>query len=428
MAFPNTLDFSLKKNAVASRMSQQVHYPISSSSASPLDVVTFNLSCGKYGSYIDPSSIYLSFTFNNLDGTNATTIDHTAYSVIDRAVVMSSGQVISDLQNYGAWAAMVIDSQVGIGKPGMMSTFAGSATSTTLNTVRAGVSVPASSSVAISLPLIGTALDNSSSDKMIPVGALGDLQLQLYINDKNNAVYGVAAGNWSLSAVSLTVGYVTLDAGAQKLIDEAQGGEYRWSSELYKSYNYNLAAGSGADNVIIPFKGSSLKSVYAIYRYARNIANYLYQTQSSRICPFVSGSSWFTTIGSDTFPQIPLKNSTQHAVEHLKSWHALGSPLGLQTSLDSSTWVINVDPQNAASTTGTFVAGLNLECYSNKTNTIHSGVSVIGGTTLTLNQVYNNGSGTAALPTPATGTLLQTTFCHYDAILSISNGQLSVAF
>lgn len=428
MAFPQSLDFSLKKNAVATRMMNQVHYPISSSSASPLDVVTFNLSAGRYGSYIDPSSIYLSFTFNNADGVNATTIDHTAYSVIDRAVVMSSGQVISDLQNYGAWAAMVLDSQVGVGKPGFMSTFAGSATSTTLNSVRAGLTVPANSSVPISLPLMGTAIDSSSCDKMIPVGALGDLQLQLYIADKNNAIYGAAAGNWTLSAVALTVGYVQLDAGAQKLIDEAQGGEYMWSAELYKSYNYNLAAASGSDNVVVPFKGSSLKSVYAIYRYARNIANNLFQTQSSRVCPFVNGSTFFSTIGSDTYPQIPIKNSTQHAMEFLKSWHTLGSPLGLHTSLDASTYSINVDPQSAAAVTGSFIAALNLECYSNKSNTIHSGVNVVGGTTLTLNQVYNNGAGVAALPTPATGTILQTTFTHYDAILSIKDGQLSVAF
>jgi hypothetical protein len=106
-----------------------------------------------------------------------------------------------------------------------------------------------------------------------------------------------------------------------------------------------------------------------------------------------------------------------HMMEYLKMWHGLSNPLALTTSFDSSTWVAG-DAVNPA-TAGTFVAGLNLEAYSNKTGTIHSGVSVLGGTTMVLNQTYSSALSAATL---------QTTFCHFDVIYSIENGQLSVAF
>jgi len=421
MAFPSTLNFELKKNAVKTAMHQQVHYPITGSTLNPLDLCTFSLSCGKYGQYIDPTQIYLSFTFNNNDATNAVNFDGSGYSVIDRAVVLSSGATVSDLQNYAPWAQLMLDSQLGVGKTSTFSTFGGGNTDASRNIIRDGAQVAAGASLNVSLPLMGTAIDASTTDKMIPVGAISDLQLQLYISGNNNAIYGAAAGSWTLSNVSLTVVYVQLDAGAQKMLDNAQGGTYRYSGEQWRGYNYTLSNGSGADNIIVPFKGASVKSVAAIHRLSANINKNNAYTNLSRVNNYSTAgsnkSTWFVTIGSDVFPGIPIKNSTQHMMEYLKMWHGLSNPLALTTSFDSTTWTAgnNTDPTQA----GTFVAGLNLEAYSNKTGTIHSGVSVLGGTTMVLNQTY-----AAALSAQT----IQSTYIHFDCIYSIENGQLSVSF
>lgn len=422
MAFPHSLSFEMKKNAVKTELHQQVHYPITGSTANPLDVVTFSLSCGKYGQYINPSDTYLSFTFTNKDATNAVSLDGSGYSVIDRVTVLSSGATVSDLQNYAPWAQLMLDSQLGVGKTSTFSTFGGGATSTSTNIIRDGAQVNGGASLNISLPLMGTAIDASTTDKMIPVGAISDLQIQFYISSANNAIYGGsltagATGNWALSNVCLTVVYVQLDAGAQKMLDDAQGGVYRYSGEQWRGYNFNLNNGSTADNVIVPWKGASAKSVVAIMRPAGNINKYGAYTNLSRVCSYTSGSSWFVTIGSDTFPGIPLKNSTMHMMEFLKMWHGLSNPLALLTCFDSTTWV-NGDSTTPASA-GTFAAGLNLEAYSNKTGTIHSGVSVLGGTTMVLNQTYSSALSAA---------MLQSTFIHFDCIYSVENGQLSCAF
>ena len=418
MAFPSGLDFSLKKNAIQTALHQQVHYPITGSTANPLDLVTFSLSCGKYGQYINPTDSYISFKLVNTDAVNPLIIDGSGYSFFDRVTTLSSGSTVSDLQSFAPWAQLTLDMMVGTGRPTTMTTFAGNAYDANRNNVRGGYNLGANNYTYISLPLIGTAIDASCSDKYIPAGAISDLQLQFYIAAVNNAVQSASANaSWQLQQVSLTVSYITLDAGAQRMLDEIQGGTYRWSGEMWKGYNFNLNSGSSADNVIVPFKGASVKSLAVIQRYAANQNNAAALTNTSRFCSFVAGSTWFVTVGSDTYPAIPLKNYTQHAVEFLKMIHGLSNPLALQTSFDSSTWIAgdSVSP----TTCGSFVAALNTEAYSNKSGVIHSGLQVLGGTTLVLNQTYS---------TPLPAATLQTSFVHFDTILTVENGQLTVAF
>ena len=444
--FPSGLNFSLKKNAIASKMRQMVHIPIAGPVANPLDPVTFSLATGSYGMYLSPTESYITFTINNKDASNNINIDGSAYSFIDRLTVSSSGTTITDLQYYGAWANMVLDSQAGVGRAGAMSTFAGCQTQASLNETRGGMSIAANGSLTVSIPLMGCALSGDSTDKYIPVGAMGDLQLLMNIADKNSPVYTtittVTSANWTLSNISLTCNYVTLDAGAQKMLDEAQGGSYMWSCELWKGYNFTVG-GSQSDNVIVPIKCSSLKTIFAIQRYAANISNVAQLTNTSRITAYAApnsatASSFFVTVGSEVYPGIPLKNTAHHAIEFQKAWHSLGNPAGLQTSFDYNTWngsglsggtcldAAGITTNQASnpytpSTAGSFVNALNLECYTGKAGALHSGVPVLGGTTLILNQNYGATLATAYA-------VLQTTFCHFDGIASVKDGVFTMNF
>jgi len=256
---------------------------------------------------------------------------------------------------------------------------------------------------------------------------MSDLQLQFYIaSAQNGVVSSSATPNWKLASLTLTCSFIQLDTSAQAVIDEAQGGTYKWSGELWKTYNFNLNSGSAGDNVIVPFKGSSLKTVVALMRPANHVGTATALTNTNRynayqISSSTSSSSWFATVGNITFPNIPLKNSAMMMAESLKAWHSLNTPQGLTTQFDINNW--EATPISATTTTsttaGSFAAAVNLEAYTNKTGTIHSGQSVIGGTTLVLNQVY-----ASTLPV----NMLQTTLCHYDAICTVENGLLSVAF
>jgi len=244
MAFPSVLDFSLKKNAIKSRVKQMVHFPLSSSTVNPLDQPIISFSTGNYGQYLDPNSITIQYTFKNLDTVNTVVLDGSGYCVFDRVVVSSSGSILSDLQNYNAWAQLILDTQAGSGKVGLMSSFAGTSASSanTANSLRAGASVASNGTLNLSLPLMGTIFNGS--DKLIPVGAMSDLQIQFFISSYSNAVFGGAnaftTDDWQLTGFSICCNYIELDASAQKMIDNSLGGVFKWSTELWRSYNFRI--------------------------------------------------------------------------------------------------------------------------------------------------------------------------------------------
>ena len=97
MSFPNSLDFSkLTPNAVKTRIRQVAITALQGSTLNPGDNPIFNIPCGVYGQYLDPSQTFLQFTFNNSDSTAGQTLnlDGSFYSLMDRLTVTSSGAVL----------------------------------------------------------------------------------------------------------------------------------------------------------------------------------------------------------------------------------------------------------------------------------------------------------------------------------------------
>jgi hypothetical protein len=426
--FPSTMDYSLKKNAVASSMAQQVHYPINGSTINPADLPIITLSTGNYGNYLDPTSLYLSYTFNNTDGTNACLLDGSGYAVFDRIVVQSSGTVISDVQYYAPWSQGILDCQVGTGRDSTCSVSFGTSYDANLNTNRGGVSVASNGTLNICIPLLGTAIDASCSDKMIPVGACSDLQIMFYMASANSTVVTSSANaSWKLTNFSLIADYVKIDAGAQRQLDEVSGGVYKWSGELWRGYQASAgASGDGSATVIVPFKGNSAKTIMSMIRLQANLTSPSAFTNTDRLCPFglpgsSTSSSWFANVGAQAMPQIAIKNSSQHFMELLKGFHTLYNPVGFSTQFNSATWAVapSATPATTATACGSFLLVLDLEAYSNKTNVIHSGVPITGGTTLSLVQTYAN-----TLPAAC----VQNSWVHHDAILTVQNGIFSAVY
>ena len=409
--------FDLKKNAVKSRMISQQVIPLSGTTASPQDILQFSLPCGRYGQYLDVSTPYLSFRFTNKDATNAITLDHSAYSLFDRVVVKSSGGVVSDLQYFPVYAAAMLDQNVNTQK-NTMSIFMGTAFDADKNIVRAGQSVAASASVNIALPLLGTPLDASSCDKHVPIGALSDLTLELYLAGNNDPIVSAAAGNWALSEIQLNIGIVELDAGAQRKLDQMYGGAMKWSATLWRGFNASVPGTTTQDQIVVPVKCSSAKTIQQIYRPSANIGDRTKLTNSARINPFAGGGQYQVSIGSDNFPAVPVRKPSEFLVELLKSWHALGNAQMLASSFNNTTWNRTTDSTDAA-LAGTFIASLDLDSFSGASGVVHSGQPVIGSTSMITNAQYTSAIGFACIVT---------TFVNYDAILSVNNAQLEVDY
>ena len=192
----------------------------------------------------------------------------------------------------------------------------------------------------------------------------------------------------------------------------------KWSATLWRGFNASVPGTTTQDQLVIPMKCSSAKTIQQIYRPSANIGDRTKLTNSSRINPFASGGQYQVTIGSDNFPAVPVKKSTEFIVELLKSWHALGNPQMLASSFNNTTWNRTTDSTDPA-VAGTFLVSLDLDSFSGASGVAHSGQPIIGSTSMITNAQYPSAIGFACVVT---------TFVNYDAILSINNAMLEVDY
>ena len=423
MAFPSTLDFKLKNNAILSRSLNQVHVPESGSTALPSQAVYVDLASGRYGSYLDGSQSYLQFRINNLDSVNPMTVDGSALSFFERVVVMSSGTIISDfVSHYGPWCQAILDIQCpGPGK-NYTSIVMGTGSSANANFFRGGATIAPSGSLYVCVPLLGTIFDPAcNGDRLIPVGSLSALQLQLYLADAGTPVTTASpAAKWSLDQLQLVASYTEIQPEAQAIIDREFGSEIKMPLELWRNANYTLQANSSGDSPIIALKAMSLKTALFFYRLSQNLSNAAALTMSSRINPFYSATnacSFALTAGSQLYPQVPIQNYAQFGWELIKGFHAQYTPAGFQTQLDASTYYAG-DSTNPA-TCGSFVGALNLEVYPSKSGVLNSGVNCSGSSVLSIQSKY-------ATQLPASTVL--DFYGHYDALAVFRDGRVEVVW
>ena len=422
--FPNTLDFSKKKNAVKSHFRQQVLYPLTGSTVNPNETPIISIPCGKYGTYLDPTNLYIQCTITNTDSTAATAfvLDGSAYSLIDRITCTSSGSPLTDVQYAAPLTQAILDMQVGVARGSGMSVAYGTVVDNQYNTNRGGVSIAQNGTVNVCMPLMLTAIDATFNSKLIPVGAIADLQVQFFMASVGNSVQTASTtANWKLSNFSLVADFIELDAGAQAEIDKLSNGKIQFSGEVWRGYQFSLNSGSSADTIVVPVKCQSAKSIYSIYRNTAVINNTAACSTVARINPFVSAATFYVNIGSESMPQIPLKNSAQFYIEMIKSQHGLYSPQAYQGQFNVTNWNLNsTTTTDAATAVGSFMVGLDLESFANKSEVCYSGVGITGGTVLNIVQTY----GPSALAAAAT----QNVYMHCDAVVSIESGVMTLVY
>ena len=298
----------------------------------------------------------------------------------------------------------------------------------TANIVRKGSTIAASSVLNVSLPLIGTILDNTGGDKLIPVGAMNDLSIVIYMSSNKNAVVqsGASAPTapWQIQNFRVVASYIQIDENAQRMIDQETGGVFRWSTTLWRGFNYTTSATATADAVIVPFKCSSAKTIFNTWRLTSGNESYTSNVQSQRSNPFspmgsANTSSYYVQIGAACYPPIPVRNASEHFIEFQKAWHQSSIPSSYDCNMAPGEYDVN------SSTAGSFVTGLDLESFTGKSGVAHSGVNITGGTTAIINCNYEGTFGTA--PAPG-GACYINTFLNYDAIIEISGGQTLVSY
>ena len=384
------LDFNLSPKANVPKSSTKKFniLPLSTGYFQQGDVIKFDIPAGiSKNQLIDPTQSYLMFNVVNKDPNNVPFfIDHNAACFINKLETFSSSQTLETILNYNNLYASILDIQ----KSGIdRQTDLGISQGTDVdplnanNNSRGGQCVTAQYNPRFALPLLSGVL-GTLNDKMLPIGMMNDLRLEITLETAANAVIsattsGTSASIWQLINVELAITVITLDNDVVDAIIP-HSGEIMISTEMYRNYNTTLQASATSDQNIIALKFASVKSLLGTYRLANNFNNFLAGTISSRRNPFasplnnLSGNSTTPAcqflIGNNYVPSLPMRSVQEFYVELQKAIHSYPS-VHNKTACTRLTYDQSLDP--ATATYGPIIQTVSV--------TTAGGVITVGSTT-----------------------------------------------
>ncbi len=419
-------------------------------------------------------------------------IENTAYSFIQRLDVYNSSNLLETISEYGQLANFLIDTQLTQSDKAGLSSMIGSnnlsnVVSSTMAQVGAGVAVPAftplntetqrpgdrsgmslaatnaiggSIPYTFCLPVLSGVVGVNAS-KMMPVGKLNaPIRCEFYLAAQQDPLVSGTAGasaanigpNWQIINAEFDVCYVELSDDA--LDAPLQQGEQEYiSTTTYRQSSTSIVGTTAGEiTVLVPFRCASLTAVFARFRPTSGFVN-----GATATCGYTKSSSvnlnfasYYWRIGSSMYPNKPVYllntntgNGAEGFAELLKAFHALSATIG-NTTLGSQQY--NVITQNAAiqgwqpmagsgdpkliltSHNNAFAIGLELQSFSNRSDTILSGISTLNS------QVYFTASVIQGDQTGGNGnggngwTSTIDFFGQMDMILVLQDGILSAKF
>jgi len=335
------LNFSEKKPVSAPARSMRVFLtPFNKSefTGQNTEVVQIRIPSGKRGQYLDTSQSYLQFTINNTSD-RPMLLDGCAMSVINRFEVWANASSLQceDLQEYGTFYNMLLDlkkdsTERGNGDNLLLGCSGGLKVSGVTSgdpVVVSGISSPNRDGVVIlptesrtfCLPVSSGIL---AIDQYLPIGAMsGDMEIRMTLENVKKAfvytelavavddnpyggAYDAGNGSYTLTNVRYVAQMVELDPTTEQGVMQKSGGVYQISSESFNSVSHTLASSATptSANVYLPFKQSSLKSIFAVHRPTANLSTALNKSNTGRVKANISQYQF--DIGGTLFPQQPV--------------------------------------------------------------------------------------------------------------------------
>ena len=477
IALTSDMMLGLKPSAPKSRSYRLNVSPLNKSIFSGLDQIIIELPTGRRNTWLDQSQSYLKFSVQCAStaavvNNNSIYLDNSAYSFIQRLDVYNSSNLIETINEYGQLSNYLIDmSLTRSDKAGMSSLIgtnanlqiysAAAATIVTpfqipgdrsgmgLNSVAIASGISTAVPYTFCLPLLSGVVGVNAS-KMLPIGKLNaPIRLEFYLSANDDAIYSGTLGAgavWQIVNVEFCACYVEIQDDS---IDQNLGvPEYISTTTYRQTSTYLPAATSGEYTCLVPFRCSSLTALYARFRNYSNSVQGVNGTaayrKSSSINP--NFSQFYFRIGSSIYPNKPINlingslvgTGSEAMAELLKSFHSLSSTIG-NSSITSQNYNVaatavqgwNLANVPGAKTSGTvdthynaFSIGLECESFSNRSDTILSGISTLNS------QIFFTGVVNSGATVGGASNFNYTVdfFSQMDMILVLENGLFTAKF
>jgi len=420
-ALTDAMDFTPKAPGAPARSFRQVLNPINSGSASPGDVVKFDIGVGRPNQFIDTSETLFQFGVLNGTANDAFNLDGSAYCFINRLDVLSAGSVLETIQGYNVLTNTLLDLQVGSAAASPMSINLGTIFAGSLNYDKTGKQIAKSGTGEFSLPLACSGVLGSGCSKYLPVGKIQDLRLELTLENAAQAVVQAAnVATYTITNPQLVLTYVEIDPDMSKQLESATGGRFLISSESWRNYQTILPASRTSDSVLIPARYSSAKTFLHTWRDNANATDQTKYWLSAKVNPFYSSTgvqcSIQYNIANMLVPQSPVKGGVAETWNNTQDcFHQLGSISG-QSRCSINNWTTAAYAADA--TMGSFAFGQDLSSFKHKSSDMTTGMNTLSQPTF-LNVTY-----------PATVSIANRldTFCMFDMLLEIDDAGLRARY
>jgi hypothetical protein len=255
-------------------------------------VVQIDIPCGRRGAYLDPTTSYIRFKATYTAGsmvanTDAARLMGSAYSYfIKQEVYGNNSVVLESINEVGVLASMLMNLQLNDSdKRGLSPSmgFEGGVAVTGLATANPLLAYSSSATAGhciaadavlqnlvfeYSMPLIG--ILGSGTDKMIPIGAIYGLRLELTMDNYANftklfvGTAGHIMGDCSITEFEFVANVIELGPEAQALIEQANPEKIHIRSNTYRQASSSLPASTaaGTNDMLVGIRVSSLKSIF----------------------------------------------------------------------------------------------------------------------------------------------------------------------
>jgi hypothetical protein len=484
-ALTSDMLLGLKPSAPKSRSYRISVPPLNKNVFAPGDQMIFELPTGRKGTWLDQSQSYIKFSVQ-VAATGATAVggtgvylDNTAYSFIQRLDIYNSSNLLETINEYGQLANFLLDTgltqsdKVGLSPmigsnsynyltspAGAYAQFANVATvqvpgdrsgqSLAAVTV-AGGNINTAIPYTYCLPVL-SGIVGSNASKMLPVGLIQNpIRCEFYLSAVNDAIYAgttAAGATWQLINVEFVVCYVELTDGSLDMQMEPDEAQYIATTTYRQTSATIPLATAGEFTNMLPFRCSSLTAIYARFRNQTSAVNGVNASAAYRKSSSVNPNlaSYYFRIGSSMYPNKPVYLMSSQSgtgaegyAELLKSFHALSASVG-NSAIPYSNYNVATTAtlgfaqayvpagRNAAVVPDTFgnafAIGLELQSFSNRSDTILSGISTLNSQVFFTGTVYNGLTAGGVDNHDITADF----FAQMDMILVLQNGILTAKY
>ena len=336
-------------------------------------IVSFSIPSGNSNSvFLDPTHTTLSFslTYNISTGSTATnpqsTLISSAASFFDSLVLYSNNTPLEQVNQYGLLQNFLLQNTVNLAQRYGGMTVGMGCDSNSANGIDLPHAAIGTYRFNFCIPLLS--MIGINSDKLFPVGMVNNLQLQMTTASilpivsycTAVTVQPIFSQNFLLSEFSLNLKYIDIgEMASSMLMATLPDNRILYKSSTYTNSQITIPNGSsGAQQLLLQIRNTSVKSVYSQFGQSNSVAAQSLVSPNSYydgIC--IGTNSRQLQVGGSFYPNRPINDVSRPSEGYLYLIQALGG--SIQSALGT---VVNREMYNSVGGT-TLPTGTNVETF-----------------------------------------------------------------